>query len=183
MAVLVEAISVVIRCDRLLGAFGNDWEAFKRIVPNKTLCADNELARVGFMSPDDVRVFVETLHRHGLTYLLDGAAQDLIVVDQLRGPVAACDWVEFGHISLDGDQKKRVAACRLSESTQSVVVTPEGWTFEQSLSSSFGFVPSQHIEKSLTLKRDENGLEVYHNRLTGKDVFVGRTSNRKDRVK
>ena len=183
MAVLVEAISVVIRYDRLLEAFGNDWEAFKRIVPNKTLCADNELARVGFMAPDDVRAFVETLQRRALTYLVDGAAQDLIVVDQLRGPVAACDWVDFGQINIEGDPRKRVAACRLTESTQSVVVTPEGWTFEKSLSSSFGFVPNEHLGKSLTLKRDEDGLEVYHNRLTGKEVFVGRTSNRRDRAK
>ena len=40
MAVLVKGISVVIRADRLLQAFSGDWEAFKKIVPNETLCAE-----------------------------------------------------------------------------------------------------------------------------------------------
>lgn len=183
MAVIVEGISVVIRCDRLLTAFGNDWAAFKRIVPNRTLCADNELVRVGFMVPADVKTFVEILQSSGLAYLVDGAAKDLIVIDQLRGPVVKCDWVEFGHVNLAGELKKWVAACQLSGSRQSRVFTPEGWVFEESLSSSFGFVPNEHIEKSLTLKRGEDNLEVYYNRLTGKEVYVGRSSIRKNRAK
>jgi hypothetical protein len=180
MAVLAEGISVVIRCDRLLAAFGNDWEAFKAFVPNGRLCAEDELARVGFMSPADVKAFVDRLAARGLTYIANGVAQDLVVVDQLRGPMVRCDWIHFGQISLDGDPKKRVAACRLNGSTQSVVVTPEGWTFEQSLSSSFGFVPDEHLKKSLTFVRHQDGMEVYRNRLTGKEVFIGRTSTRRN---
>ena len=30
----------------MLAAFDGDWEAFKAIVPNETLCADGELVRV-----------------------------------------------------------------------------------------------------------------------------------------
>jgi hypothetical protein len=180
MAVLVEAISVVIRCDRLLIAFDNDWDAFKDTVPNGTLCADNEVARVGFMSPTDVENYVSRLAKHGLRYIVDGTAKDLIVVDQQRGPAARCDWIEFGHINLDRESKKRVSACRLRGSTESVVVTPEGWTFEESLSASFGFVPNSQIEKSLTFDRHQDGLDVYHNRLTGKEVFIGRTNPDKE---
>ena len=51
MAVLVEGISAIVRADRLEGF--ETWEAFKEIVPNGTLCADGELVRVGFMSPDE----------------------------------------------------------------------------------------------------------------------------------
>jgi hypothetical protein len=53
MAVLIEAISVVIRADTLLKKFPGGWGAFKLIVPNQTLCADNEIVRVGFMAPQD----------------------------------------------------------------------------------------------------------------------------------
>jgi hypothetical protein len=81
----------------------------------------------------------------------------IIVVDQQRGPVAECDWVEFGQISLGGDPQKRVSACRLKGSTQSVIVTPDGWTFEQSLSSSFGFVPNEHLDRSLPLSAIRTG--------------------------
>jgi hypothetical protein len=181
LAVLAEAISVVIRCDRLLAVFGNDWNAFKAIVPNQTLCADNELVRVGFMSPTDVEGFVDALRGRGLTYLVDGVAKDLVIVDQLRGPLARCDWIGFGHISSDGDPNKKVASCRTDGSTQSVVVMPEGWRFDQSLSASFGFVPNEHIDKSLNSLRHEGGLDVYENELTGREVFIGRTGQKTGR--
>ncbi len=179
MAVLAEGISVVIRADRLLEAFENDWDAFKAMVPNKTLCADDDLVRVGFMVPADVQAFADSLAARGLTYVADGAAQHLVVVDQMRGPLVRCDWIEFGQIDLDGDPKQRVAACGLIGSTQSVVITPEGWSFENSLSSSFGSVPNEQDEKSLTFLRHQDGMDVYHNRLTGKEVFIGRASRGK----
>jgi hypothetical protein len=46
MSVLIEAISVVMRADELLKKFPGGWDAFKGIVPNQTLCADNEIVRV-----------------------------------------------------------------------------------------------------------------------------------------
>jgi len=55
------------------------------------------------------------------------------------------------------------------------VVTPPGWEFDGSLSSTFGFVPSEHAEKGMQFRRHENGLDVYFNPLTGKEVYVGRT--------
>jgi hypothetical protein len=174
MAVLVEGISVVIRADALLRAFADDWEAFKQVVPNATLCADGELARVGFMCPEDVEHFVSTLSQNGLAYLVNGEAKDLIVVDQMRGPLVRCDWIEFGHIDLDGDTRRRIAACRLCGSTLKALMKPDGWEFEGSLSQSFGFVPSQHRDRSLRFLRHEGGMDVYLNEATGEEVFVGR---------
>jgi hypothetical protein len=174
MAVLIEAISVVIRADALLAAYKDDWDAFKDTVPNETMCADGGLVRVGFMSPEDVEGYVRKLSEAGLIYLDDGAAKDLVVVDQMRGPMVPCEWIEFGHVNLDNDPSKRVAVCSLEGSTQSDLLQPEGWTFAGSLSESFGFAPNQHIEKSLTFLRRENGLDVYLNQVTGKEVYVGR---------
>jgi len=141
MAVLAEAISVVIRVDALFRAFG-DWNASERAVPNNSHCADGEIARVGFMTPVDVTAYVGSLATRGLVYLDNGTAIDLVVVDQQRGPMAPCEWVEFGQINLDGDLAKRVSACRLRGSSVKQIVTPDGWRFEKSLSASFGFVPN-----------------------------------------
>ncbi len=181
MAVLVEAISVVIRADALLPAFDDDWEAFQRTVPNSTLCADGELVRVGFMAPDDAEGYVKQMERRGLVYSEGGAAKHLVVVEQQRGPLVRCDWVEFGHIDLDGDPKRRVAACRLTGSKVTRVVTPDGWTFEESLSATFGFVPTGQVEKSLTFLRHERGMDIYRNELTGKEVYIGRSRAAEDR--
>ena len=100
-----------------------------------------------------------------------------MVVDQMRGPLVSCDWIEFGHLNLDNDPAKRVAACRKSGSFLKQIVTPEAWTFGSSLSSSFGFVPSGKEGKSLKFLRREQGLNVYLNELTGQEVFVGARSN------
>ena len=145
------------------------------------MCADNELVRVGFMSPVDAEAYIKTLSTYGLEFLVDGKARDLAVVDQLKGPLAPCDWIECGRIDLDNDPKQQVTACRLRGSTQKVIVWPEEWTFEESLSASYGFVPIEATDKSLTFLRSEDGLDVYRNAMTGKEVFVGR-SGREPRI-
>ena len=61
MAVLVEGISVIIRRRVIEEKFPGGWDAFVEDVPNETLCADDELARVGFMSPDDVKAYCKKL--------------------------------------------------------------------------------------------------------------------------
>ena len=175
MAVLVEAISVVIRADALLSSAPQVWERLRNDPLNETMCADDELVRVGFMVPGDVEQFVERLKEHGLKYVDDGVARDLVVVDQMRGPLVPCEWIEFGHVDLDGDQAQRVAACRRKGSEQQRLVCPGGWSFDQSLSATYGFVPSEHLEKSMSLLRREDGLDIYRNELTGKEMYVGRS--------
>ena len=174
MSVLIEAISVVIRADELLKKFPGGWDAFKGIVPNQTLCADNEIVRVGFMTPQDVESFIKKLQRVGLEFLRDGEAIDIAVVDQTRGLTSKCAWLEFSHVNMDGSGP-RIAACRLVGSRVNQVVTPPDWKYEDSLSSTFGFVPSEHAAKGMKYLRHENGLDVYLNPITGQEMYVGRT--------
>lgn len=176
MAVLVEAISVIMRVEAVMEAFSGDFEAFVEFVPNNTLCVDNEIARVGFMTPDDVESFIHKLENRGMRYLQDEKAIDIVVIDQLRGSAAACDWVEFGKIPWD-DNDHVVSAARLVGSEQHTLMTPDGWEYENSLSASYGFVPSEHHDKSLKFLRHEGNLDVYLNMLTGKEVYVGRTGS------
>jgi hypothetical protein len=172
MAVLIEAISVVIRLDAIRHRFPGGWQAFKLAVPNKTLCADNEIARVGFMHTADVESYVNELVRVGLRYLSDGSVVDLVVVDQQRGPAAVCNWIEFGFVTVDGH---RLASCRLKGSTSKQLMRPDGWQFEHSLSKTFNFVPTGEENNTLRFLRQEKGLDVYWNELTGKEAYLGRT--------
>ncbi|MBT5372655.1 MAG: hypothetical protein HOL17_13185, partial [Gammaproteobacteria bacterium] len=57
MAVLIEAISVVIRVKALQCGF-DSIESFLETVPNETLCGDNELIRIGFNSPTEVEEYI-----------------------------------------------------------------------------------------------------------------------------
>jgi hypothetical protein len=175
MAVLVEGISVIIKRSVIEEKFPGGWEAFVEDVPNRTLCADDELARVGFMAPLDAEEYVQHLINNGFEYLSEGMAVDLVVADQLRGLATECDWCEFGQTSGGGNNLDRIAGCRAVGSRVTTLVCPEGWHYEGSLSQKYAFVPSADMEKSMKFLRHEKGLDVYLNQLTGKEVFIGRT--------
>jgi hypothetical protein len=173
--VLVEGISVIIKRKVIEEKFPGGWEVFVEDVPNKTLCADDEIARVGFMTPADVEGYVNHLSAFGFQYLAEDGVMDLVVVDQLHGFAAKCDWCEIGHANIGNNQSAQVTACRVTGSKITKLVCPEGWKFEESLSQTYDFVPNGELEKSLKFLRHENGLNVYLNQLTGKKVYIGRT--------
>ena len=95
MAVLVEAISVIVRKDAIERAYPSGWRDFVEYVPNETFCADDDLARVGFMNPRDVKRFIERICTHGLIHMSGGKFVDIAVVDQQRGPTQPCDWLQI----------------------------------------------------------------------------------------
>ena len=124
------------------------------------------------MTPVDVESFCDRLKNSGLVFIKDNKAIDFAVVDHIRGPTNDCDWLEFGHLEIDGN---RVAACRTVGSTDREILTPDGWHYEESLSRSYGFVPTGSEEKSLVFLRRDKDMDVFLNRLTGKEVYMGRT--------
>ena len=146
-------------------------------VQNQTLCGDREIARVGFMSPDDTREFVQELEAQGLEYLNNGEAVDIVVADQQRGLAARCPWAEFGRIPWGGDGSKPVPAVRLVNSTSNELMTPDDWDFEGSLAQKFTFVESGRIPEYLDYLRTEDGLNVYRDIRTGKEVFIPQQRN------
>jgi hypothetical protein len=172
MAVLVEAISVIVRCDTIEARYPGGWEAFSQKVPNLTLASDTQVARVGFMTPNDVETYVRKLEMNGLVFIRDGMSIDIAVVDQRQGPTVSCEWLDWGHVSISGD---RVAACKLRGSEIMTLVTPENWKFEGSLSHTYGFVPTGSEAKSLDFIETREGIDVYRSRLTGLPMYAGRT--------
>lgn len=178
MSVLIEAISVVVRRTSIETKIHGGWQAFVNSVPNNTLCADGELARVGFMTPVDVQSYVEDLEAMGLTYLQGGKAQDMVVADQQQGLAVICDWAEVGRITGGESSHNSVMACQAIGSTTKTIFYPDGWRYEGSISHTFVYAPSEHVDKSLKFLRREDGLDVYLNTMTGEECYVGRTDGR-----
>ena len=150
MAVLVEAISVVVRRDAIEEKYHGGWGAFVAALPNAPMCADEELACVGFLGPEEVGDFVETLERGDLTFLEKGDAIDLAVADQQCGLTTSCDWLEFGELPFG--EGRKISACWFFDGQRMgaglhlrgrsmPLATPLGWVFEGSLSEKFTFVP------------------------------------------
>lgn len=173
MAVLVEAISVIVRRPAIAERFKGGWPAFQRAIPNATGCHDDDLVRVGFMSPADVEAFMSVLEAGGLIFRRDGAAVDIAVVDQLRGPTIPAPWLEVGKIELF-DPKLKVCACCLAGQKLNGIAMPAGWKFEGSLSDRPGFAAEGTEGYRLKFLRHEHGNDVYLDLVTGMEVFSGR---------
>ena len=176
MPVLIEGLSVVVKRTSIDSKYLGGWEAFLCDVPNRTLCYDDDIARVGFMTPPDAQGFVEHLQAKGLSLIEEGVAIDIAGVSQLSGLLAKCDWLEFGHLELDGPGD-RIAFCKLVGTEATNVACPTDWQYEGSLSQQYVFVDQEYVNEGLKFLRHEDGVDVYLNLLSGKEVFVGRTSN------
>lgn len=171
MAVLVEAISVIIKKTSIEQKFRGGWSVFKENIPNQTLCDDDILVRIGFMSPYDVGGYIQYLERNGLTFLRSKQAVDLVVVDQLRGPTTPCDWIKLGYIRLS-EHGIQLLAAGICEADFENLDVPDGWTEENSISASPNFIPNGKTRDELEYLRTENGIKVFKNKRTGKEVFL-----------
>ncbi len=129
------------------------------------------------MSPADVAAYISELERWGLQYLKNGKAKDLVCVDQQRGHMVQCDWAKCGKTNWGNDPRKRITYCNMVDSKCDQLLTPEGWTYEGSLSESFGFVPLG-AEHTLELINEEDGLMTLRGPLSDQPLYIGRTHSK-----
>ena len=191
MAVLCEAISVVVRRDSIDKHFKGGWVRFQQNIPNSTMCTDGELVRIGFMSPNAVQEYVESLEAEGLQFKEEKrflgvfgkgrSKKDIVVVDQHQGPTLLCNWIEFGKFPL-GKEGINVSMCWLFEgeriatgihmkSNRMDLHHPPGWTIEQTRELTFS--GSTDFRSQYKFLRSENGLNVFLDEESGKEVYIG----------
>lgn len=175
MAVLIEGISIVIRCDAILKNYYGGLAKFTSTTPNQTLRADGILAGISFMRPEDARSYVDHLEEHGLKHLGEGEAVDLVIVDQFTGIHGLCSWGEFGFSDWNNDPQKPIAVCMEKGSRVQKIVVPNGWSFDSSLSAHGKFVRDGGFPETLKFIRHEQGVDIYFDEETGKELYVGRT--------
>ena len=173
MAVLVEGISVIVRRLDVDAKYPGGWDGYVEDCPNATLCADAHIARVGFMVPADARLFVGRLGDHGFVIESPDRRCDVAVVDHVSGTLQGTDWLEVGGVHLDGHE---VCVCRVVGDDSTVLITPDGWSWEQSLYGRAVHLPETVTASRMRFLRHENGLDVFLDLETGKEKFVGRTA-------
>lgn len=173
MAVLVEGISVIVRRDAIDARFEGGWEAFLDFIPNGTGCYDDDLARVGFMTPRDVQAFIGEIEARGLVFVGYGQAIDLAVVDQFRGATMPAPWLESPTIELF-EPPIKVRAAILKGSELDKIAMPPGWQYEGSLSQNAQFAPEGTEGDRFKFLRHEDGKDVHLDLITGKEVYAGR---------
>lgn len=168
MSVLVEAISVVIRNDVLERRYPGGLAAYRSRCPNHTFCTDGTLARVGFMSREEVAHFVRGLARKGFVFFRDEAFVDFAVVDQTVGPTGPCPWLTFARHE-DG-----YCLCWLAGSPPGELAHPADWTPADS--QSLTLRPEENLEADLEYLGTEANSDVFRDRATGQIQYVGGTS-------
>jgi len=176
MSVLIEAISVVIRLEAVERFYPGGLDGLKGCPPNRTLCNDDHLVRIGFMVPFDVGNYIGRLEKMGFQFLLDGSARDIAVVDQHQGLTTPCDWLEVIYFDIDNDPNQRVVAAHLIGEDPDPMSVPERWALDQSISMKKGYVPNKEFHKQLKFLRRDPSVSVYLDKKTGKEVYIGRTS-------
>jgi hypothetical protein len=177
MAVLVEAISVVIRLETIAEKYPGGVEQYITDCPTRTLCMDEEIVRVGFMSPVDMRAFIEDLVGLGFNYIEDEGFDEIAVVDQFDGIFLPCNWLEYLKLVIfEGDI--RVMICKRIGAAIGNIVFPDGWDYQTSLSKRTLSLESERCEKRLIFLRRKGSRCFYLDALTGKEVFIDRPVRR-----
>jgi tetratricopeptide (TPR) repeat protein len=159
VAVLIEAISVVVRRDAIESKYPGGWAAFDANETNNTFCFDDSLARVGFMDPNDARAYVSMLERSGVV--------DFAVVNESRDPVSPAKWLTVGKVRIGG---REIVVAWLGEEYDGRVAVPPWWKPDSALQ----FVDAEEMDDRLKFLRRENGVDVYLDLRTGKEAYVGR---------
>jgi hypothetical protein len=150
-------------------------------VPNSTLCYDEYIARVGFMDPDRVGAYARFVELHGLTLFERERFKEFAVVDQMSGPTAPCDWLEFGRLPFR-DSGHEVSACwfmpiprmgpglHIPDTETGRISVPDGWTIDDA--QSMVFVPNESVRGRLRFLRYDGSLSVFRDEASGEEVFL-----------
>lgn len=186
MAVLAEGCSVIIKRQSIFKHFSGGWDAFVDFVPNSTLCFDDDIARVGFMSASDADAFVKALSLEGLASIVNGSAVDVAQVDQIEGVITPCDWLGFVRME-NREHAGTIPVCWfddmsplptnlkpivLREGSMGIVM-PHDWKFEGSLSQTNNAYSSKEFYNRFKFLRIEDKVEVYLDTETDKEVVKG----------
>jgi tetratricopeptide (TPR) repeat protein len=169
MAVLIEGFSVVVRNADLAAKYPGGVAGYRRDCPNNSFCADEHLSRVGFMAQADAEVFVARLAEKGLTPSRKDAAEDVALVSQADGLLRPCVWLELG-------QWGQAAVAWLAGTQRGDLHAPAGWSPDRQLQP----MSAEEIKRRLDFVRSEGNVDVYRDKTTGQELYVGRTASTSD---
>lgn len=159
MALPIEGFTVVVRRERIQDLL----DAKRLAIPNGTALADEFLWRISFMTPADAHVFVETLESLGIN-ATKGPDSDAATVNEFDGAVEPyCEWLEMMR------WEKAVIAW-LAGTTPKTVTAREGW--DPKVGSGLEY---RSAHDGLELLRVEDNVEVYRDKATGKELYIGRS--------
>jgi hypothetical protein len=134
MAVLVEGVCLLLRCDSVNRLYPGGVAALADECTAQAVCADEELMALTFEDSDAAEEYLAELEQYGFRHLHNDMAVDAVLADPHLGPISPCGWAEYGQAAIDSDETKRVAICSMPGAEVSDLCVPKGWRFKGSLS-------------------------------------------------
>ena len=166
MAIVIEGFTVVVRNSVLDAKYPGGRTAFAADTPNATYCNDGFLSRVAFMHSEDAQAFIADLEKKGLQKGEGGQALDLALLTPSRFLEGlGCSWLVFATF-------QEIPIAWLDGEKPTPIVGPPGYVPGRKME----FVTPEEA-KRLVYLRTEDGVEVYRDKTTAKEMFVGRTSS------
>jgi hypothetical protein len=169
MAVLIEAFSVVIRCDAIEARFVGGMQGLARTIPNNSACRDQHLVRVAFMDSADADAYISVLVERGLVAERDRASVDLAPIMQNKGITVPAEWLKYREIESNGT---RLSICWRTGTEPGEIAVPKGWTYDNTMT----WMPTSFVGDRLKFLRMDGGVEVYLDLQTSKELYVGRST-------
>ncbi len=190
MAVLTEALSVIIKDSSLRTKFIGGIMEFFKTIPNNTYCSDGQIHRIGFMRPQDAEAYIRHLERNGLIYLFGSHCIDIAIVDMLKGPVVNCKWLGFSRQKFFSGSKQYqhseeefsiswllhksgVYGIPLNDNRECNISVPWKWTPDKAIYGD-NFIPSEKVNDSLIEIGSDKGVVKYIYAATGQFVYIGK---------
>ena len=168
VAIVVEGFTVVVRLDRIQGKLTHP--TFE--LPNATALFDDHLWRCAFMAEGDARSFLNYLGKLGMK-VEPGPDCEAVLVDEFElAEERPCEWLNLAK------WEKAVIAWRAGTEPEKVVAS-EGWDPKKGS----GLTRENLSEMGhLEFLGEENGVETYLNKKTGKKVYSSRTKSPSDTI-
>ncbi|MDF1661316.1 MAG: hypothetical protein P1V97_06070 [Planctomycetota bacterium] len=172
MAIAVEGYSVIAIQARIEEKYSGGIEALSSKVPNATELRDDELWQCSFMAMADAESFLLEIQKGGMDNE-KGANPDLVIVNEFDGSVTPyCEWLQVRPW-----EKGRIAW--FEGSNPDTVVARKGWSPETG--SGLQFAEAKSME-DLEFLRMEDNIEVYKDKETGEEVYIGRSGTSPDTI-
>ncbi|MDD9947043.1 MAG: hypothetical protein OXU20_38730 [Myxococcales bacterium] len=136
MAVLIEGVCLLLRCDAVERHYPGGVPALAAACTAEAVCADDDLMSLTFDDFDAAEEYLAELEQYGLRHLVDGMAGDAVLADPHIGPVSPCAWAEYSQAVVSADPQQRVAVCTMPGSEVATLCVPVGWRIAGSRSES-----------------------------------------------
>lgn len=166
MALPIEGFTVVVKLGRIEEILSNE----QITIPNGTALNDDHIWRCSFMAEADAQGFADELERQGLN-ISQGPDSDVVIASEFSQEIVPyCEWLQTA------EWDKAVIAWMAGTKPEKVIAR-EGW--DPSKGSGLVFQDPTQMD-DLEFLRMENNVEVFMNKKTGKEVYLGRSSSSPD---